>query len=289
MSQNMFCCIPSNKNTEEQLIQLVDQLENNIYYPNINLLPVNITRLIASNCSLQDISGLKVLKSLSYLDISKNMINNISDLSYLRSINYLNISCNQIIFIDSLIDLKFLETLITHQNQIQDFEPLSKHSNFNINWISVQNKITENDIQNYLGFQYNKNAVEQLMNTINSKKKNCYNDPMIQKYVSQVQDKSLTIRDDQSLQSIKFTEYMKVEFLYVFQCNNIKFEEVPNTVKKLVINRCQLENVCGLEKMDQLNQLSLRGNRLTQIGDLAKIYNLKHIDLAKLFNIFRQY
>ncbi|CAL6060497.1 leucine-rich_repeat domain-containing protein [Hexamita inflata] len=281
MQQNMFCCIPSDKNSEEQSIQLVDQLENNIYYPNINLLPVNITRLIASNCSLQEISGLKVLKSLSYLDISKNMINDISDLSYLCSINYLNISCNQIIFIDSLIDLKFLETLITHQNKIQDFEPLSKHSNFNINWISVQNKITENDIQNYLGFQYNMNEVEQLMNTINSKKKNCFNDPMLQKYVSQVRDKSLTIRSDQSLQSIKFTQYMQIESLYVFQCNNIKFEEVPNTVKKLVINQCQLENITGLEKMNQLIELSLRGNRLTQIGELAQIQNLKCIDLAQ--------
>ncbi|CAL6068479.1 leucine-rich_repeat domain-containing protein [Hexamita inflata] len=253
-----------------------------LYYPSLHLIPTHITKLTASCCCLYDLSSFKLMKHLIYLDISGNSLIQISELKYLIKLQYLNINDNNIIFIDPLVKLETLNVVMTQNNYIQDFEPLSQHKNFNINWIFPQNEATLNHYIEFLGQNSSlEEAQELLVQTELKKHQSYFNNLLLQKYAQFVKDKTLIIKGEQNLVDLRIFDYMQIENLYLFECYNFNFLEVPLNIRKLVVNQCNLQDLNGLEQMQQLSDLNLRKNRIINIFNITKIKNLRKLDLAQ--------
>ncbi|CAL6078865.1 leucine-rich_repeat domain-containing protein [Hexamita inflata] len=278
-----FYCVRSDTNLADKQIDNIANLKvNQLYYPSISLIPVHITKLIASGCCLQEISGVRLMNNLSYLDISNNFIKNISDLQYLQNLQYLNMTYNKIIFSQPLSALPMLQQLLLTSNMIHDFDALATNLNFKINWICPQNIA---QIRNFLDYLGTKSTVEQatmlMTQTISKRDQSPYHDPMLLKYAPQVINQTLVIHNDHELHSIQFTDLMNIETLFVFECYNLSFERVPTKIKKLAVNMCYIENINGLENMKSVVELSLRGNRISEIGVLSKMNQLLKLDIAQ--------
>ncbi|CAL6105094.1 Conserved_hypothetical protein [Hexamita inflata] len=278
-----FYCVRSDTNlADKQIDNIANMKVNQLYYPSISQIPVHITKLIASGCCLQEISGVRFMKNLSYLDISNNFLKNISDLQYLQNLQYLNMTNNKIIFSQPLSALPMLQQLFLASNMIHDFDALATNPNFNINWICPQNIA---QIRNFLDYLGSSSTIEQatmlMTQTISRRDQSPYYDPIILKYAPLVINKTLVIHNDQELRNIQFTDLLNIETLFVFECFNLSFERVPTKIKKLVINMCYIENIYGLENMKSIIELSLRGNRISEIGVLSGMNQLRKLDLAQ--------
>ncbi|CAL6013374.1 Conserved_hypothetical protein [Hexamita inflata] len=278
-----FYCVRSDTNLADKHIDNVVNLKvNQLYYPSISLIPVHITKLIASGCCLQEVSGVRFMKNLIYLDISNNFIKNISDLQYLQNLQYLNMTNNKIIFSQPLSALPMLQQLLLTSNMIHDFDALATNPNFNINWICPQNIA---QIRNFLDYIGPSSTIEQatmlMTQTISRRDQIPYHDPMLLKYAPMVVNRTLVIHNDQELRSIQFTDLLNIETLFVFECFNLSFERVPLKIRKLAVNMCYIENVNGLENMKSVVELSLRGNRISEIGVLSRMNQLQKLDMAQ--------
>ncbi|CAL5984325.1 Conserved_hypothetical protein [Hexamita inflata] len=283
IDKEKFYCVRSDTNLAGKQIDNIANLKvNQLYYPSISKIPVHITKLIASGCCLQEISGVRLMKNLSYLDISNNFIRNISDLQYLQNLQYLNMTNNKIIFSQPLSVLPMLQQLILANNMINDFDALATNPNFNINWICPQNIAQIRNFMDYLGQNSTNEQARALMSeTISRREQSSYHDPMLLKYAPQVINKTLVIYNDQELRSVQFTDLMNIETLFVFECYNLSFERVPTKIKKLAVNMCYIENITGLENMKSVVELSLRGNRISEIGVLSRMNQLQKLDMAQ--------
>ncbi|CAL6085206.1 Conserved_hypothetical protein [Hexamita inflata] len=278
-----FYCVRSDTNLANKEIDNITNLKvNQLYYPSISLIPVHITKLIVSGCCLQEISGVRLMKNLSYLDISNNFIKNISDLQYLHILQYLNMTNNKIIFSQPLSALPMLQQLLLASNMIHDFDALATNPNFNINWICPQNIAQIRNFMDYLG---TKSTVEQatvlMTQTISKRDQSPYHDPMLLKYAPMVINNTLVIHNDQELRSIQFTDLLNIETLFVFECYNLNFERVPTKIRKLAVNMCYIENLTGLENMKSVVELSLRGNRISEIGVLSRMNQLQKLNMTQ--------
>ncbi|CAL6076573.1 Conserved_hypothetical protein [Hexamita inflata] len=278
-----FYCVRSDTNlSDKQIDNIANMKVNQLYYPSISQIPVHITKLIASGCCLQEISGVRFMKNLSYLDISNNFIKNISDLQYLQNLQYLNMTNNKIIFSQPLSALPMLQQLLLASNMIHDFDALATNQNFNINWICPQNIAQIRNFMDYLGPSSTVEQATALMTqTISRRDKNPYHNPMLLKYAPLIVNETLVIHNDQELRSIQFTDFMNIETLFVFECYNLSFERVPTKIKKLAVNMCYIENINGLENIKSVVELSLRGNRIFEIGVLSRMNQLLKLDMAQ--------
>ncbi|CAL6078895.1 leucine-rich_repeat domain-containing protein [Hexamita inflata] len=278
-----FYCVCSDTNLAGKQIDNIANLKvNQLYYPSISQIPVHITKLIVSGCCLQEISGVRFMNNLSYLDISNNFIKNISDLQYLQNLQNVNMTNNKIIFSQPLSALLKLQQLLLASNMIHDFDALATNPNFNIGWICPQNVA---QIRNFLDYLGTKSTVEQatalMTQTISKRDQSPYHDPMLLKYAPLVVNKTLVIYNDQELRSVQFTDLLNIETLFVFECYNLSFERVPLKIKKLAVNMCYIENINGLENMKSVVELSLRGNRISEIGVLSRMNQLQKLDIAQ--------
>ncbi|CAL5992550.1 leucine-rich_repeat domain-containing protein [Hexamita inflata] len=278
-----FYCVRSDTNLADKDIDNIANLKvNQFYYPSISQIPVHITKLIASGCCLQEISGVRFMNNLRYLDISNNFIKNITDLQYLQNLQYLNMTNNKIIFSQPLSVLPMLQQLLLASNMIHDFDALATNPNFKINWICLQNVAQIRNFVDYLGPSSTIEQATMLMNnTISRRDKSSYHDPMLLKYAPMVINKTLVIHNDQELHSIQFTDLLDIETLFVFECYNLSFERVPLKIRKLAVNMCCIEKMNGLENMKSVVELSLRGNRISEIGVLSRMNSLQKLDIAQ--------
>ena len=80
--------------------------------------------LIYKKCNLTDVSGLKSLTNLKYLDLRNNAIISLKDIEYLINLKELFLINNKIIGIDELKDLKGLTFLDIRKNKVSSIEVL---------------------------------------------------------------------------------------------------------------------------------------------------------------------
>ncbi|CAL6089062.1 leucine-rich_repeat domain-containing protein [Hexamita inflata] len=283
VNNEIFYCVRYDTNLMDKQIDKVANMKvNQLYYPSINRIPVHITKLIASDCCLQEITGVRLMKSLTYLDISNNYIKNISDLQYLQNLQYLNMTNNKVIFSQPLSILNKLQQLYLASNMIHDFGALASNQNFSIGWICPQNDAFRRNFMEYLGPSSTIEQATTLMTaTIVERDQNPYHNPMLQKYAPLVINKMLIINNNQELCDIKFTELMNIDTLFVVECYNLNLEQASTNLLKLVINMCSIQNISGLENMTSIIELSLRGNKISEIVVLSKISTLQKLDLAQ--------
>ncbi|CAL6106864.1 leucine-rich_repeat domain-containing protein [Hexamita inflata] len=262
-----YYCVCSDTNLADKQIDDITNLKvNQLYYPSICQVPVHITKLIASSCCLQEISGVRLMKNLQYL----------------QNLQYLNITNNKVIFSQPLSALPNLQQLLPSNNMIHDFGVLATNKNFSISWICPQKVAFLINFLDYLGPSSTIEQATVLMNnTVFRRDQNPYHDPMLLKYIPQVINRTLIIHNDQELRSIQFTDLMNIDTLFVFECYNLNFERVPTMIKKLAVNMCCIQNINGLENMKSIIELSLRGNRISEISVISRINSIQKLDVAQ--------
>ncbi|CAL6104355.1 Hypothetical_protein [Hexamita inflata] len=125
----------------------------------------------------------------------------------------------------------YVEDLRLESNFIQNFEPIAQLDNANKYWIT--NQLTPSD-EDYMR-SYNctlpavKNFVEQ--NRTESSQNKLM---LINKYQNDVTDEyKLSIQNEEQLNTIQFTDILKVTDLEVINCQTIIFDDYPKFLMRL--------------------------------------------------------
>ncbi|CAL5992546.1 Conserved_hypothetical protein [Hexamita inflata] len=229
---------------------------------------------------LDDLSD---LISMVRLNVSKNSITNINSLKTMINLVYLNISFNKIISLEICKQLPKLHDLRLESNLIQNFEPIAQLQNANKYWITNQLTPTDEDYMR----SYNctlpavKNFISQNINESSQNKLKLFN-----KYKNQItNDSKLSINNEQQLNTIQFTDILKVTDLEAINCQTITFDDYPKLLLRLKLNNCILKNdetqqyITNIYQLQQLTDIDLSSNRIQNIEELGALTNLKYINL----------
>ncbi|CAL6050646.1 leucine-rich_repeat domain-containing protein [Hexamita inflata] len=112
---------------------------------------------------------------------------------------------------------------------------------------------------------------------------------MISKYEQQIIDQNkenksgtaLIIQKDQNITNLQFLDMLHDQYkvFCIKCCNSIKFDQTPKYIKELHLYACNLNEIQGIEQMNQLVQLSIAENQIKSIKALQNMCNLTHLIL----------
>ncbi|MCM1989942.1 lectin like domain-containing protein [Oceanirhabdus seepicola] len=169
----------------------IENFEGIEYLENLEVLivPRMLMELYMNSEKGLDLSPLKNLKKLTYLDLFSNGIKDISPLSNLTNLQYLNLSCNNIKDITPLKNMTKLEELHLYKNiDIEDISALEKLNNLYILALS-QNKISDISVlENFTNLEFlglSSNKIEDI-----TPLKNMYNLNTLYLYENNIKDYS---------------------------------------------------------------------------------------------------
>ncbi len=105
---------------------------------------IDIRRLHAAGRDIHDITGLRFLTNLSYVDLANNDISDISELARMYThtegtkLRYVHLAGNRVADISPLRELAQLETLDLTGNRVSDLTPLYReHGLYGLKWLSL--------------------------------------------------------------------------------------------------------------------------------------------------------
>ncbi|CAL6068481.1 leucine-rich_repeat domain-containing protein [Hexamita inflata] len=234
--------------------------------------------------SLRNISELGALTQLKHLNLENNDIYRLDGLETLLLLEYLNISNNNILICEPIKDLNIIDLQI-NKNLIHDLVFITQMKNFQLTWINSYNHQQQpqlSDFQKYLGDNFGtEEAATDMMKTVQQHDYiNVVHDSYLTiNYKDKIIDKCLVIENESKLTSISFTESLDVDYLILNNCPNIKLDRVSKKLLNLTVNSCGLQNVNGLEQMQQLVQLDLSANNLQEVGVISQLINLTSLKL----------
>lgn len=262
--------------------------------------------------SLSDISFLKKIESLSFLDINgseeadfyhlkdlKNLKflilsgNQISEAEFLKNLTELislNLSENLLTDISFLKDLKGLNSLNLRNNKIKDFSIIGEIKglislNVSQNSLSDMSFLKELRGLEFLDISYNKikdlNSTKELtgLTTLN------LSDNHLSDIIS-LKDFKNIISLDLSKNAIKdfniIKEFKELTSLNLShnQLSDVSFLKALNALTFLDISSNNLKQASFLEEMKGLTYLQLSGNRLSDVSFLRKMKGLTYVDLS---------
>jgi len=221
----------------------------------------NLGYLYLSNNKIKDITRLTNLKNLKILNLEFNEIENISGLESLTNLAFLNLSKNKISKISGLDSLKNLGTLYLNYNEIEKIENISEL--FNLILIDL----SSNPISEITGF-------ENLTNLKYIK----LNDTKIQQEFFDMLGglikgtEGIEVNEPQNL--VKYCQGNYVEYKGKFHYS---------TEKMLKLNNLEIEDICDIRRLQELNfleHLELRGNKISKIDNLNSLANLRILHLS---------
>ncbi|CAL6081267.1 Conserved_hypothetical protein [Hexamita inflata] len=268
-----------------------------------------VTSLEATNSKIQDLTGLELMKQLKKLNLSGNSIRditaisslteltslvlnhndvyNISALKSLEKLAELDLSYNKIIFSEPIANLDKITQLNVHKNMLQDLTVIRNMKLFNCieSWalISKQDEPTQQDYELFCENQDLKpeNLVKIVDLNSMSNFELVYDAEMISQYKSNKNE--LTITNDNKLASIAFMDQMPVKKLTLVNCQNISFNRTPKKLNQLTAVSCKLNQVDGIQNMNQLLQLNLGLNALndSSLTYIAQLQKLELLDISQ--------
>ncbi|CAL6031433.1 leucine-rich_repeat domain-containing protein [Hexamita inflata] len=236
-------------------------------------LHVNITYLDLRGNYLQTVD-LKFLVNLEYVDLSANFLKEVDSISGNKKIKTLKLASNKVQKIDFISTLPQLKQFNIEENIVYDLQPIYKHSNFSLSWASIQKSIQVDSKHE------KENTTILFWRCLNI---------MVVRFRDKIAFKEghyvLRISNDQELVETVFLDYLKVTKVFITECHNISFAETPKLLKQLCVCNSDIKSLSGLEKMVQLECLTLRQCSLSRIQDqlqaIKKLPNLQHLDVAQ--------
>ncbi|CAL6115095.1 Leucine_rich repeats-containing protein [Hexamita inflata] len=276
--------------------------------PNLSLerAPTLLTNLTITECGLKSTKGIEKAKLLKHLSLSNNSLTDLEDLNQLTALEELDLSFNQLYQIDlvsaliklkslnlrhnNLIVVKPVETLKElkrleiNENMIQDLECVKKLNNFDWEMISQQKQLKESDYQNYFEKIGSEDSMQEIIDKMAAKtairQQIVHDSLMIRKYKDQVREKSLVIQNDTNLLSIQFSDELDLQSLTVCGSQNITLERVPQNIRHLAINNCNIKSTKGLAPAKLLISLDVSDNLLNDLTELDELTSLQKLDIS---------
>ncbi|CAL6076904.1 leucine-rich_repeat domain-containing protein [Hexamita inflata] len=247
-------------------------------------LHVNITYLDLHGNYLRDVD-LKFLVNLEYLDLSANYLQELDSISGNKKIKTLNLMFNEIKNVDFVATLPQLKEFNIEENMVQDLQPIYNHPNFCPQWDQYQRgNVVEEKVRIQVNAWYSHNMAE--------------------KYSCQLEEKDgfkyLNITNDQDLIQTHFVDYLKklkpqekyidseieikLDKLFLYECNNIAFMTNSQYLKQLWICNSNINSLGGILKMYQLNNITFRQCGLFWIQEqleLTELPYLSYLDVSQ--------
>ncbi|CAL6078603.1 Conserved_hypothetical protein [Hexamita inflata] len=239
-----------------------------------------IVSLNMSQNKLKSVKGFHMFEMLRVLDVSGNQLSSVYEICFLTALTELNISYNFIRSIQCLFELTNLVYFNLMHNKVSDIEVCLNM------WNLIDLRTNGNQIQNeiilFQHLNYAEGWLSQQLDEDNIEVKKSLNiQNKIGTYHKQVQNNSLVIKNDQYVQSLYFSDSIKVtNELFVDQCNHVVFDAVPHLVQNLTVKNSCLMNIFGLEQMTQLTSLDLSDNQLEDVNEIQKLTSLTKLVLS---------
>ncbi|CAL5990259.1 Conserved_hypothetical protein [Hexamita inflata] len=262
---------------------------------NFLFVPMNIVELHLTNSNLQSISGIQQMTQLKILNLRENQIYDIRCLQYLVQLTSLNLEDNCIMFIEPISKLN-IPDLYLKGNMIQDTWLIVEHPKFQIEWITPYVQPQINDAKEFFGPEGTVNDAEDLLNQINQYKH--YNTSTIENaqlksLQNSVKDSTLKIENNKFIKSIQFADKLLLTTLIIqgqksTHCFNepttqeygLQFQNTPNSLIALHINKYLLQDITGIQQMVQLQILDLSQNSIENIQMLSELISLTQLNLS---------
>ncbi|CAL6075539.1 Conserved_hypothetical protein [Hexamita inflata] len=312
--------------------------QNNLENVSVLSSLIKLYKLTISNNKIFDLSCLQTLRNLEYLDISQNMLLEVNFVIQLKQLYTLLAHGNMIYHLEIVKQHKnynnwvVQQNLCTHKDIIKRFgkdqiqaeiqkQQAFKNTAYDINMIQqYENNVKQHQITIY---KVSQNVTDELyfqLSSLNNNNENyceiyknnfiiqCTNQnlDMIQNIIDKSNKKLqvssaphlfLNISTDDELIGLGFTNQFNLQTLFIIYSVNVQFTEKVD-VKILKVIDCELKNINGLQNWDQLLELDLSRNQLTQydiqiLGNMSNLTNLtlsqNYIDcikpLQKLINL----
>ncbi|CAL6071231.1 leucine-rich_repeat domain-containing protein [Hexamita inflata] len=91
--------------------------------------------------------------------------------------------------------------------------------------------------------------------------------------------RNMLIENEPNIQKFGFVDTQKPEELYISGCSNIIFKNGAHVPTKIIVTRCNMQQITDIQELTQITNLNLRFNQIWDIGELAELVNLTHLNL----------
>ncbi|CAL5990413.1 Conserved_hypothetical protein [Hexamita inflata] len=231
---------------------------------------LNVNSVIINNC--ENVQFLRAATKITNLVVNDCGIYHVNGIQQMKQLQCLNLNNNKCLIIEPIVQLN-LQTFSADFNLIQDLEYVKPE------FVYYQNTPQTEDYQNYITQTKSILTIEQLIDSLHSKKVKTDQiiselDKQKQKFQSLIVNNQITIQNDPNLKDIKLFDELQINSAQIINCPNIKFTRFSTKITNLTINNCQLFNVNGIEQMKQLTYLNLNNNKCVIIEPVAQLTNL---------------
>jgi hypothetical protein len=243
--------------TAEVDLTLIKDLKNLIY---LNL----------DSNKVSDVSQLKDLKNLTYLNLSLTQVSDVSALKDLKNLTYLSLYSTQVSDVSALKDLKNLTYLILQQTKISDLSPLKG--------LKVMKRLS-------LSFNHRIHDLRPLkklnnLNFLDLRDTNIVDLTPI-KNLKNLTYLSLSGTSVSDLAPIKDLKKLIDLYLECPKVSNLKPLKNLKNLTYLDLRYTQLSDVSALKDLKNLTYLDLRYTQVSDVSALKDLKNLKKLYLSE--------
>ena len=229
----------------------------------------NLTFLdLHRNRNISDVSPLKGLTTLTWLSLRGNRISDMSPLTHLTELTYLHIGYNRISKVSSLETLTKLTFLNLDANRIVDVSPLENLTTL-VNLALDDNRIVDvSPLENLTTLKFLNLNDNRIADT--SPLKGLTNLTFIDLHGNAISDVS-TLSALTKLTNLK---------LHSNQISNVSVLSSLTKLTKLDLHNNKISDVSPLQDMTKLMELDLHDNEISDISPLKNLVNLTVLDLS---------
>lgn len=222
-----------------------------------------LTHLDLSFLGIQSLEGIEALEQLESLDLSDNMILDISQLSGMKHLEILDLQNNQIEDLTPLQDASELSVLLIRNNPIESIQPLEGL----IGQLKTTDFLTE--------IEFNDDAFETYLRTSIGK------DEQIT-YYDLERIKRIDLRETQvkDITGIGFAKNLE-QLIIDSPVDGLKEIASLDNLKQLVIQNNKISNLSFIKGLTKLKHLDLSNNKIKSIEALENLVSLSYLNLKQ--------
>ncbi|CAL6090341.1 Conserved_hypothetical protein [Hexamita inflata] len=251
---------------------------------------------LIKNTNIQSIKQVYSLTNLLSLTVNDTTITNLIGIESLSKLQYIDLRDNCIVSVEPVKSLQYLKQVLIDNNFIQDMEHLTNTQNYSSDWIYYQKEATDDDLTYYIADMNLKLSLKVFKASFEAKQHRtaeliqqypaAYDAKMKAKYQSHVTKSGyqwgpcLDITNDPEIHDVSFVQELGVTDLILRSCQNAHVLRVPTNLRRLVFCKSTLKSAKGVERISQLEVLSLDEDQIVELNIRALDY-LKNLYVRK--------